>query len=166
MVPVSRKKPPAKQPTPQDAAGAETFLRNLDHAVLDLEDAVFCALDINKERMIGDSEERYWDRQLKSIATPVSLALAEYRGPRRMHLEYSKDTPHHLVTLPISGEAPLSLLARVCFDSLKRCQQMDGVHDALVNSTKDELEHALRMFLYHYQRYLPGQRRKSKGHAS
>ena len=123
--------------------------RKLEHAILELEDAVYATLDSSKGHAFHDVDFLYWERTLKNIATPISLALSEYKGPRRFHHHYRHDPQEDSHLLPVY-ESPLLMLVRVARDALTRCNETAGVPDPHVARLKSRLEHALRLVLSSY----------------
>lgn len=123
--------------------------KRLEQATLDLEDAVFSVLDAHKGYAFHDVDFLYWDRKLKNVATPISLALSECKGPRQFHFHYRHDPKDTDKMIPVL-ESPLHTLAKVCRDALIRCNEMVGMIDRSVIVNKIRLEQALRGFISKY----------------
>jgi hypothetical protein len=123
--------------------------RKLEHAVMELEDAVYAVLESNKGHSFHDVDFLYWDRTLKNIATPISLALSEYKGPRRFHYHYRHDPNEHNRMMPVF-ESPLLMLVRVCRDAMMRCNEMVGVSEKRISRLKSRLELALKLVISSY----------------
>jgi len=138
-----------RRPAGRQAPLASDAARALDNAVLMLEGSVFTALDVSRTRQCHASEDIYWDRLLKRVAMPVSLAMSEYRGPRRMHHEYHPDT-HTMNVTPLVSISPLALLVKVCRIALAECEEMSHVSHKGVEADKKELERSLRDLLHAY----------------
>jgi hypothetical protein len=125
--------------------------KRLEQAVLDLEDAVFQVLNADKGHNFHDVDFLYWNRRLKSIATQISLALSEYRGPRRFHYHYRHDPKDFDTLYPVAGPAPLDTICRVCREGITSCAEMVGIQDEQGLHTRNKLEQALRLFLIRCQ---------------
>ncbi len=119
---------------------------SLNEALLDLEEV--CARMLEKRFAIRDDSERmYWQQRFKNIVTPVSLALAEIRGPRRFHHHYRHDTDNDDVLLPVL-ENPLEILARACEHALDESdRRLSGIHDEDLIVAQRRLEKVLNNFL-------------------
>lgn len=146
-----RMKAQKKQPAFALPASDAEQTRRLEQAVMELEDAVYHVLDMNKGHSFHDVDFLYWNRRLKNIATQVSMALNECRGPRRFHQHYRHDPKHYETLYPVSGPAPLNTLARVCREALTECVEMIGVYEPTIRAGRERLELALRAFLKRYQ---------------
>ncbi len=147
-----RTKVQKKQPafTAENASPAHDdaeHTRKLEQAVMDLEDAVFQVLNADKGHNFHDVDFLYWNRRLKSIATQVSLALSEQRGPRRFHYHYRHDPKDFDTLYPVAGPAPIETLCRVCREALSQCAEMVGIQDEQGLFTRNKLEQGLRQFL-------------------
>ncbi len=124
---------------------------SLNNALLDLEEV--CARLLEKRFAVRDDSERmYWQQRFKNIVTPVSLALAEIRGPRRFHHHYRHDENNDDVLLPVL-ENPLEILARACEHALYESgRKLSGIHDDDLMVAQRRLEKALNKFLHHLGR--------------
>lgn len=97
------------------------------------------------------SEQLYWQQKLKNITTPISLALAEYKGPRRFHNHYRHREDDEAVLTPVL-ESPIDMLAQVCLHALEDCRSLVGVVQAPdFSRNRDMLEQALQYFLGNYR---------------
>jgi len=102
----------------------------------------------------SDSERMYWQQRFKNIATPVSLALNEYKGPRRFHYHYRHRDDDEAVLRPVMEPSPIDMLAQVCEYSLAECHaKLVGIRDERMLKTQRILEHALQIFLQRYREY-------------
>lgn len=142
-----RTKAPKKQPAFASSLKDTSQTRSLEKAILELEDAVFHVLDTDKTTGFQDVDFLYWNRKLKNIATLLSLALSEHRGPRRFHYHFRHLSKNYETLVPVAGPSPLVTLARVCRESLTYCSEMVGVQDKTVLSNRELLEGAIRAFL-------------------
>ena len=123
--------------------------RKLEQSILDLEDAVLTVLDAHKGHAFHDVDFLYWDRKLKNIATPISLALSECKGPRMFHYHYRHDRDDAEKMIPVM-ESPVITLLKVCRNSLIRCNDMVGSVDQTVIVNKIRLEQSIRAFINCY----------------
>ena len=123
--------------------------RKLEQALLDLEDAVLTVLDAHKGHAFHDVDFLYWDRKLKNIATPISLALSECKGPRTFHYHYKHDKDDAELMIPVM-ESPIVTLLKVCRNALIRCNDMVGSVDNAVTVNKIRLEQSVRAFINCY----------------
>jgi hypothetical protein len=133
----TQKKQPAASPS----------ITSVNNALLDLEEV--CARLLEKRFAVRDDSERmYWQQRFKNIVTPISLALAEIRGPRRFHHHYRHDADNDDVLLPVL-ENPLEILARACEHALRESdRKLSGIHDDDLVAAQRLLEKALNRFLY------------------
>ncbi len=100
-----------------------------------------------------DVDMLYWQQRFKNIATPVSLALRECRGPRRFHNHYRHRADDDSVLHPVL-EDPLDRLAQVSERALAACQnELVGIYDGTFVKHRRLLEHALQMFLVRYKKF-------------
>lgn len=123
--------------------------RKLEQSLLDLEDAVLTVLDAHKGHAFHDVDFLYWDRKLKNIATPISLALSECKGPRVFHYHYRHDREDAEKMIPVM-ESPIITLLKVCRNSLIRCNDIVGSVDKAVTINKIRLEQSIRSFINCY----------------
>lgn len=123
--------------------------RRLEQSLLDLEDAVLTVLEAHKGHAFHDVDFLYWDRKLKNIATPISLALSECKGPRQFHYHYRHDPADSNTMLPVM-ESPVNTLLKVCRSALIRCTEMVGLVDRSVIVNKIRLEQSIRSFINRY----------------
>jgi hypothetical protein len=118
--------------------------QRLEQAALRLEDAVLKVLEASKGYKFHDVDFLYWDRRLKNIATHLSLALAEYKGPRRFHYHYRHDPKNHEQLYPVMGPAPIAMLLRVCREGYAKLDEMVGLRDAAIREHRTLLQQAIR----------------------
>jgi len=127
--------------------------RRVEQALLSLENACLYILDIGFVTDRRDTEARYWQQRFKNIATPVSLALAECKGPRSFHYHYRHREDDESVLHPVQPP-PLDMLAQVCKESLRQCRsELVGIQDEAVLDARNMLESALTGFLVRYRDY-------------
>lgn len=97
-----------------------------------------------------DSDRMYWQQRFKNIVTPVSLALAELRGPRVFHQHYRHDENDSSIMRPVL-EDPYEMLAHTCETALKESgRKLTGVHDDDLIAAQRRLEKSLNNFLHSY----------------
>ncbi len=123
--------------------------RKFEQALLDLEDAVHTVLEAHKGHAFHDVDFLYWDRKLKNIATPISLALSECKGPRQFHYHYRHNPNDNEHMIPVM-ESPINTLLKVCRNALIRCTEMVGLVDRSVVVNKIRLEQSMRAFINCY----------------
>lgn len=133
---------------PRNMSDLETT-RKFEQSLLDLEDAVITVLEAHKGHAFHDVDFLYWDRKLKNIATPISLALSECKGPRQFHYHYRHDPQDEERLIPVM-ESPISNLLKVCRNALIRCTEMVGLVDRSVVINKIRLEQSIRSFINRY----------------
>lgn len=123
----------------------------LDEALLNLED--ICVRFSDGIFTAGDDPERINIQQrFKNIVTPISLALAEVRGPRRFHHHYRHDSRNSDVLLPVM-ENPIETLANACKNAIKESsKKLVGIHDTDVLKAQRILERSLNNFLFAYNK--------------
>src|SRR5205085_662405 len=88
--------------------------REFEQALLSLENACMRILESHYANGRQDTERLYWQQRFKNIVTPVSLALAECKGPRRFHYHYRHRADDASVLHPVLEPSPLDTLAQVC----------------------------------------------------
>ena len=98
-----------------------------------------------------DEDRHYWQQKLKNLTTPISLALAECKGPRHFHNYYRHRENETDALQPTAGPPPLQMLAYVCDKALHACEDMVGAKGSLILENKSMLERALRRFLAVYE---------------
>lgn len=134
------------QRKPQQVAAQDDANPALNEALINLEEV--CASLLEKRFAVRDDSERmYWQQRFKNIVTPISLALAEVRGPRRFHHHYRHDKNDDNVLHPVL-ENPLQMLAHTCEKALKESNvKLSGIHDDDLVTAQRKLERALSNFL-------------------
>jgi hypothetical protein len=150
MIASVRTKPQKKQPSslPQAAAGLH---HELEIVLITLESVCMRILESRFTANKRDVERLYWQQRFKNIVTPVSLALAETKGPRHFHNHYRHSEKDDGILQPVF-EDPIETLALVCKDALRHCQQdLVGIEDDAIIEKRDRLEAALRGFLLKYR---------------
>jgi hypothetical protein len=129
------------------------FDRQFEQSLLSLENVCLNVMDSRFVHDRQDMEGLYWQRRFKNIVTPISLALAEYRGPRRFHYHYRHRKDDESVLHPVM-EDPIDTLAQVCKSTLAQCQtDLVGIADGAINKKGRMLEQALRNFLHRYDEH-------------
>jgi hypothetical protein len=99
-----------------------------------------------------DIDGLYWQQRFKNVATPISIALRECKGPRRFHHHYRHNKDDASVLHPVM-ENPIDRLAHVCNAALEICQNdLVGVYDDNFLRARRALEHALQIFLLRYKK--------------
>jgi len=125
--------------------------RALEKAILSLENACVRVLDTRLSSKKDDLDGLYWQRKFQNIATPVSLALAECKGPRHFHYHYKHRKDDDTVLQPVM-ENPLQVLAQVCKSALEQAgTQLVGIDNAKITRMRDVFERSLRGFLAVYR---------------
>jgi hypothetical protein len=108
-------------------------------------------LDTRLSSKKDDLDGLYWQRKFQNIATPVSLALAECKGPRHFHYHYKHRKDDDTVLQPVM-ENPLQVLAQVCKSALEQAgTQLVGIDNAKITRMRDVFERSLRGFLAVYR---------------
>ncbi len=78
---------PAKRNKKQQSSSNVQFER----ALMELEDVCLDIKDGQFTHGKEDIDRLYWQQKLKNLAMPISLALAEVKGPRVFHQHYKHD---------------------------------------------------------------------------
>jgi hypothetical protein len=142
-----RTKPQKKQ----DASVHTALDPDLGRALVALEGVCMRMLESRFSADRRDVERLYWQQRFKNIVTPVSLALAETKGPRQFHHHYRHSDADDSVLTPVL-EDPFETLAQVCKEALRHCQQdLVGIEDDSIIDRRDRLEGALRIFLMRWK---------------
>jgi len=127
--------------------------RKFESALLTLENTCLSVLDSQFADNRQDTEGLYWQQVFINIATPISLALMESKGPRHFHYHYRHRPENESVLHPVL-EDPVDMLAQVCKDALKQCQtHLVGISDRSIVKSGQILERALQSFLLSYKAY-------------
>ena len=127
-----------KQPSSVDVS-FEKALMALEDACLEIKDGQFTH---GKE----DIDRLYWQQKLKNLVMPISLALAEIKGPRVFHQHYKHREDDAAVLTPVL-ESARENLQMVCERSLHECVNLNGMKGAKLVEEKSLLERALRQML-------------------
>lgn len=128
--------------------------RAFEQSLMTLENACLRVLDSRFASRSRDTDAICRYHRLKNIATPVSLALVEYKGPRRFHYHYRHRADDNAVLRPVLEPTPVDMLAMVCKDALRQSQrEFGGTEDATLSRGRTLLENALLGFLDHYKEY-------------
>lgn len=129
----------------QPATSRDTQL-SFEQALMLLEDI---CLDIKTGQFTHGKEDMdrlYWQQKLKNLAMPVSLALAEYKGPRVFHHHYKHKESDEQVLTPVLESSRENLL-RVCKKALDICENFNGMKGARLLEEKALFCRALRLTL-------------------
>lgn len=125
----------------------------VERALTALEAACVRILDDMTYSVSGDPDQQYWQQCFKNVATPISLALAEFKGPRQFHYHYKHSEKDDAVLTPVL-EDPVEMLAHVCERALNQCEKkLVGIRDRDLIGSQRQLESALRTFLFAYEKY-------------
>ncbi|MDX2074068.1 MAG: hypothetical protein SFX19_06870 [Alphaproteobacteria bacterium] len=135
----ARKKQPA---TSRPAAVDVSFER----ALMKLEDVCLAIKDGQFTHGKEDIDRLYWQQKLKNIVMPISLAMAEYKGPRVFHQHYKHREDDDTVLVPVL-ESSRDNLVRVCARSVVECEKLNGMKGSKLLDEKSLLERSLRQFL-------------------
>ncbi len=118
-----------------------------EQALSELEDICLKVRDCSFARDKFDIEGIAWQRRFKNIITPVSIALDEYKGPRRFHFHYKHRADDETILSPVEPDAG-SVLTNACKTALKRCQnELVGISEAHIAKKARALERALAGFI-------------------
>ena len=139
-----------KKPSAARKSAKPALNMGVEQALLALENTCMNIMESQFVHSRDDMDGLMWQRTFKNIVTPVSLALREYKGPRRFHNHYKHREDDDSVLHPVL-EDPLDMLAHVCATALSSCEaQLVGLPDATLGKSRDRLESALRKFLATY----------------
>lgn len=123
-----------------------------EQSIMVLEDACVHILQHKRADKKQYSDHLYWQQCFKNIATPVSLALAEYKGPKHFHNHYRHREDDETILHPVLEPAPLDMLAQVCEHALTQChEELVGLQEEEFFETRNTLEDALQSFLACYK---------------
>lgn len=135
----------------QKTSAAHTATRDMEHALLALENACMQMLESQFVHDRDDVEGLVWHRKFKNIVTPVSLALREHKGPRHFHNHYKHREDDDSILHPVLDD-PLETLAHTCQSALAECQNgFAGLQDEDMIANRQMLEQALKKFLSQYK---------------
>jgi hypothetical protein len=145
----ARKKQSSLSQTPPILGDSPAF----EQSLLGLESVCLRILESRFTKAKDDIDGMYWQQRFKNVATPISIALRECKGPRRFHHHYRHNKDDDSVLHPVM-ENPLATLAHVCEEALIACQSdLVGVYDDNFIRARRSLEHALQIFLLRYKKY-------------
>ena len=140
----ARKKQPALLADVQESKALEQVMLSLENICVRILDSSFTS---HKQ----DVDGLYWQRKFHNIVTPVSLALAECKGPRRFHFHYKHKAGDDSVLQPVM-ENPLQVLAGSCREALRHCQtELVGIDNERIVKMRNRLESGLHDFLSQYE---------------
>ena len=129
-------KPQKKQPSTsaQPSQQFEKALMALEDICLEIKDGQFTH---GKE----DIDRLFWQQKLKNITMPLSLALAEYKGPRVFHHHYIHDASG--AEIPVMESARSNLVA-ACERANQMCEDLFGMKGSKLLEERSRLCKALR----------------------
>ncbi len=94
-----------------------------------------------------DVEALVWQRKLKNIASKLSLALSECKGPRHFHQHYKHRADDDSILTPVLDD-PLETLKLTCRSALAECQSgFGGLQDPILSADIRVLEREIKVFL-------------------
>ena len=132
-------------PTPKEPLGAPS--RELEQAILGLENACLQVLDEQFSFEREDIEAALSERRLKNLVSRLSLALRECKGPRHFHQHYRHQKEDDSVLVPVLDD-PLETLRQVCQSALAELQSgFSGSQSASLGKGLRMLEQHLRQFM-------------------
>ncbi len=141
-----------KKQSPLSSAAVENTAA-FEQSLLALENVCQRILESRFAGAKDDIDGLYWQQRFKNVATPVSIALRECRGPRRFHHHYRHREDDDSVLHPVM-ENPIDRLAHVCNAALDICRHdLVGVYGDNFLRARRSLEHALQIFLLRYKKY-------------
>jgi hypothetical protein len=141
-----------KQPASQKSSVVPDSDREFEQALLMLENACLKILDGMQTVKRGDTDGRYWQQRFENFVTPVSLALAECKGPRRFHYHYRRREDGETVLQPVLEPKPIDMLAMVCRSTLKHLQEdLAGLQIEEMIENRFMLEEALQSYLLQHR---------------
>ncbi|MDX1975601.1 MAG: hypothetical protein SFT92_08025 [Rickettsiales bacterium] len=125
---------------------------SLEPAITELERAVLRIMESNFSAVPDEEERLYWRQLFKNIATPISLALGECRGPRHFHYHYRHREDDDSVLFPVL-ERKADMLAHTCEKALEACHsKLVGIRDTVLIKKQHMLETALKRYVLEYKR--------------
>lgn len=130
------KKQPATEQKPANDIVFERSLMALEDICLDIRDGQFTH---GRE----DIDRLYWQQRLKNLAMPISLALAEYKGPRVFHHHYKHKESDEEILTPVMESARDNLIS-VCQRALNECENLNGMKGSKLVEEKNLLCKTLR----------------------
>lgn len=149
------KKQPAFAATAQGSPQANGVLslgqqNQLESAVMELEEACLNILLEPATRGRDETQAREQARQLKNIATPISLALRECEGMRRFHHHYRHDPENPDTLTPVLEPSPYKMVAALCAQALEKLSEFHVVEDSSMRKDIAQLRHALGDYMNGY----------------
>lgn len=135
----SSKKQPAS--LPRDSAS-----QSFDRALMQLENICFEISHGDFTHGREDMDRIYWQQKLKNIAMPLSLALAEHKGPRVFHHHYKHDEKNADVLVPVMESARENLI-KACERASHQCDDMTGMKGSKLLEERALLCKAIRAVL-------------------
>jgi hypothetical protein len=141
-----------KQPASMKSSAVPDSDREFEQALLMLENVCLKILEGTQTVKRSDTEGRYWQQRFENLVTPVSLALAECKGPRRFHYHYHRREDGETVLQPVLEPTPIDMLAMVCRGTLKHSQEdLVGMQNEEMTENRFMLEEALQSFLLQHK---------------
>lgn len=140
--------------TDSDAFDDNAEQIQLEQVMITLETICARILDMRIADARDYNERLQIQLHFKNIVTPVSLALAECKGPRHFHQHFKhSDDPEERLE-PAANPPALDVLSETCTQALKHCQKkLANLHDEDFIENYNELEHALRNFVLHHRNF-------------
>jgi len=124
----------------------------LEQALLSLESVCARVLE-NQLAPPDDVDGMLWQQRFKNVVLPVSLALAECKGPRYFHQHYRHKESDSEELYPVL-EDPIDQLAQVCERALVACQNdLVGVYGEKFLKARRMIDFSLRNFLIRNKKY-------------
>jgi hypothetical protein len=127
--------------------------KDFEQSLMSLENACLRVLEIDCSSDRHNTECLYWQQRFKNVVTPISLALVEYKGPRRFHYHYRHREDDESILHPVLEPAPIDTLAIVCKEALADCRNLVGIQDEELVRTRAMLCSAIHHFLQLYGEY-------------
>lgn len=142
-----------KQPPLSQAPDAEDSTALFDPSLQALESICMRILESRFATGRDDIDGLTWQQRFKNVVMPISLALREYKGPRRFHNHYRHRADDDSILHPVL-ENPLDMLAHVCENALAACQKdLVGMYADNFIRARRILEQSLQSFLLRYRKY-------------
>lgn len=132
----------ARKKQPATSVSDPTF----DRALMQLENICFEIINGQFTHGRDDTDRLYWQQKLKNLAVPLSLALAECKGPRVFHHHYKHDKKDADVMVPVM-ESSRENLIKACERASHHCDDMTGMKGSKLLEERALLCKAIRAVL-------------------
>lgn len=119
---------------------------NFERALMALEDICLEIKDGQFTHGKEDLDRLFWQQKLKNIAMSLSLALAEYRGPRVFHHHYKHREDDAAVLTPVLESARENLIT-MCERALAESEGFVGMKGSKLLAERTQMEKALRQVI-------------------